>query len=169
MVPLRGVYLPISKLHSILVVANLLAHNNISQICYCSQISLQCAAVNCSFSDNLTPVGVPLNLLAMENCTVGNIQYYFGTFVVKLTSLFHNFVRTMQQIHALTEAPAWWIAMHVGAHKGCINMSHWRHSAHQGCDLLAGWGFDTPTPEQNYLLLCPYPSYAKNILEYDVK
>ena len=29
----------------------LLAHNNISQICYCGQISLQSAAVNCSFSD----------------------------------------------------------------------------------------------------------------------
>ena len=31
--------------------ANLLAYNNKSQICYCGQISLQCAAVNCSFSD----------------------------------------------------------------------------------------------------------------------
>ena len=30
-------------------VANLLAHNNKSQICYCGQISLQSAAVN--FSD----------------------------------------------------------------------------------------------------------------------
>ena len=47
----KGVYLPVSKLHSILVVANLLAHNNKSQICYCGQISLQSAAVNCSFSD----------------------------------------------------------------------------------------------------------------------
>ena len=37
-----------SKLHSILAVANLLAHNNISQICYCGQISLQSAAVKCS-------------------------------------------------------------------------------------------------------------------------
>ena len=34
----KGVYLPISKLHSILAVANLLAHNNKSQICYCGQI-----------------------------------------------------------------------------------------------------------------------------------
>ena len=42
----KGVYLPISKLHSILAVANLLAHNNISQICYCGQISLQSAAVS---------------------------------------------------------------------------------------------------------------------------
>ena len=49
----KGVYLPISKQHSILAVANLLAHNNKSQICYCGQISLQSAAVNCSFSDNL--------------------------------------------------------------------------------------------------------------------
>ena len=47
----KGVYLPISKLHSILAAANLLAHNNKSQICYCAQILLQSAAVNCSFSD----------------------------------------------------------------------------------------------------------------------
>ena len=54
----KGVYLPISNLHSILAVANLLAHNNKSHICYCGQISLQSAAVNnsfFSFSDNLTP------------------------------------------------------------------------------------------------------------------
>ena len=48
----KGVYLHISKQHSILAVANLLAHNNKSQICYCGQISLQSAAVNCSFSKN---------------------------------------------------------------------------------------------------------------------
>ena len=47
----KGVHLPISKIHSILAVANLLAHNNKRQICYCGQISLQSAAVNCSFSD----------------------------------------------------------------------------------------------------------------------
>ena len=46
----KGVYLPISKLHSIFDEANLLAHNNKSQICYCGQISLQSTAVNCSFS-----------------------------------------------------------------------------------------------------------------------
>ena len=61
----KGVQLPISKLRSILAVANLPAHNNKSQICYCGQISLQSAAVNCSFSDNLTPLGVPFILLAM--------------------------------------------------------------------------------------------------------
>ena len=33
------------ELVTILAVANLLAHNNISQICYCGQISLQSAAV----------------------------------------------------------------------------------------------------------------------------
>ena len=43
--------LAISKLHSILAVANLLVHNNKSQICYCGQISLLSAAVNSSFSD----------------------------------------------------------------------------------------------------------------------
>ena len=61
----RGVYSPNSKLHLILAVANLLAHNNRSQIYYCGQISLQRAAVNCSFSDNLTPLGVTFILLAM--------------------------------------------------------------------------------------------------------
>ena len=53
----KGIYLPILKLHSILAVANLLAHNNKSQICYCVQISLQSAAVNSSFSENLAPLG----------------------------------------------------------------------------------------------------------------
>ena len=60
--PQRCLYLPISKLHSILAVANLLAHNNKSQICYCGQISLQSAAVDCSFSDTF---GVTFILLAM--------------------------------------------------------------------------------------------------------
>ena len=46
----KSVHLPISKLHSILAVANLLAQNNLSQIWYCCQISLQSAAVNCNFS-----------------------------------------------------------------------------------------------------------------------
>ena len=41
----KGAYLPISKLHSILAVAKLLAHNSTSQICYCCLISLQSAAV----------------------------------------------------------------------------------------------------------------------------
>ena len=44
----KSVYLPISKLHSILPRAILLAlavaNNNISQICYCGQILLQCVA-----------------------------------------------------------------------------------------------------------------------------
>ena len=53
----KGVYLFIPKLHSILAVANLLAPNNIIQFCSCGQISLQSAAVNCSFSDNLDTFG----------------------------------------------------------------------------------------------------------------
>ena len=61
----KSASLPISKLQSILAVANLLAHNNISEICYCGPISLQSAAVNCIFSDNLTPLGVTFILLAM--------------------------------------------------------------------------------------------------------
>ena len=57
--------LAISKLHSILALANLLAHNNISQICYCGQILLQSVAVNCSFTDNLTPLGKHLFSLTL--------------------------------------------------------------------------------------------------------
>ena len=34
----KGVDMPISKVHSILPEANILAHNNKSQICYCGQI-----------------------------------------------------------------------------------------------------------------------------------
>ena len=59
----RGVYLPISKLHSILAVANLLAHNNISQICYCGQILYR--VLHCCFSNNLTLLGVTFILLEM--------------------------------------------------------------------------------------------------------
>ena len=51
--------------YSILAVPNLLAHNNINQICYCGQISLKSVAAKCSFSDNLPPLGVSFILLAM--------------------------------------------------------------------------------------------------------
>ena len=61
----KGVHMPISKLQSIFAAANLLAHNNISQICYCGQILLQSAATNSSFSDNLTTFVVTFILLAM--------------------------------------------------------------------------------------------------------
>ena len=48
------------------------------KICYCAQDSLQSDTVNCSFSDNLTPLGVTFILLAMvhliENFTYMN--YY---------------------------------------------------------------------------------------------
>ena len=37
--------------YSISAEANLLAHNNKSQICYCNQILLQGATVHCSFTD----------------------------------------------------------------------------------------------------------------------
>ena len=53
----RGVYLPISKLHSILAVANLLAHNNISQICYCGQNAFISNFLYCRLYNNLTPFG----------------------------------------------------------------------------------------------------------------
>ena len=56
-------------IRSYICVADLFAHNNISQICYCGQISLQNAAVNCSFSNNLTPLGVALNFAVPLLCT----------------------------------------------------------------------------------------------------
>ena len=62
----KGDYLAISKLYSIL--ANLLAHNNKSKICYCGQI-------NCSFFWNLTPLRVTFILLAMvHGCTHFAVQ-----------------------------------------------------------------------------------------------
>ena len=54
----KGVCLLISKLHSIyLSVANLLAHNNKFVT------AVKSAAINCSFSYNLTPLGVTFILL----------------------------------------------------------------------------------------------------------
>ena len=44
-------------IHSFSAVANLLAHNNISQICHCGQISLQSAAVIWILFYNLTSFG----------------------------------------------------------------------------------------------------------------
>ena len=67
----KGVYLPISKQHLFLAVVNLLAHNN--KFCYCGQISLQGAAVNCSFFDSLAPLGVIFILLAMVHSIILNI------------------------------------------------------------------------------------------------
>ena len=62
----KDVYLPISKLHSFLAVTNSFALNNISQICYCGQILLQSAAVNCVFFfENLKHLGVTFISLAM--------------------------------------------------------------------------------------------------------
>ena len=71
----KGVYLPILKLHSILAVVNLLAHNNKSQICYCGQISLQSAADNWSFYDTFG----------------GNIYFAGdGTFIIVMRNYIHS-------------------------------------------------------------------------------
>ena len=73
MLPPKGVYLPIWKLHSILAVTNLLAHNNKSQICYCGQISLQSAAVGFS-------------------CTFGGTIYFAGDGASFLRQVFIDFL-----------------------------------------------------------------------------
>ena len=72
-VTLKGVYLPILKLNSILAVANLPTHRNISKISYCGQISIHSAAVTCL---NLTFMGITFILLAI----VPNILYILLSF-----------------------------------------------------------------------------------------
>ena len=62
----KGVYLPISKLHSILAVTNLLAHNNISQICYCGQFHYRVL----QFFWQADTFGVKYILLAMVHIRV---------------------------------------------------------------------------------------------------
>ena len=91
----EGVYLPISKLHSILAVANLLAHNNksnllVKEYCYCGQIWSQSAAVNCIFSDGLSPLGVPFILQAVvhHRCTLRVILSRFSRFSYRIIQ--HN-------------------------------------------------------------------------------
>ena len=58
---------------------NLLAHNNKSQICYCGQVSLQSAAVKCSF---LTPLGVTFNLLGMVQQFLMLLKFVLQTILV---------------------------------------------------------------------------------------
>ena len=65
MVPLTGFYLPISKLHSILAVANLLAHNNITISYYVQVNSLWLkSSVALKWASKIT-LGVPFILLLM--------------------------------------------------------------------------------------------------------
>ena len=79
------------KLHSTLAVSNLLAHNNISQICYCGQISLQSAAVNCSYCDNLTPLGVSFILLAIVNLPCWSMIIISALWMTCRLSIAHHF------------------------------------------------------------------------------
>ena len=60
--------MPILKLLSILVVANLFGHNNISKIYFAVKFHYS-ATVNSNISNNLTPLEVTFILLAMvPNC-----------------------------------------------------------------------------------------------------
>ena len=65
MVPPKDVYLPISKPHSVLAVANLLAHNNISQtLLWASKFAA--AKIECTFEmGKQTLLGVTFILLMM--------------------------------------------------------------------------------------------------------
>ena len=67
MVLLKGFYLPISKLHLILAVANLLAHNNITIIYYvqANWLWLKSSEASKWARENLQ--GVPFILLLMEH------------------------------------------------------------------------------------------------------
>ena len=63
----------------ILAVANLLANNNKCQICYGGQISLQNAAVYCSFSDNLEHLEVTVILLATVHQVIVYVREFLKT------------------------------------------------------------------------------------------
>ena len=66
----KNVYLTISKQHSTLAVANLLAHNNISQICYCVKFHYKVLQLTAVFWQS-DIFGVPFIFLAMVHnlCT----------------------------------------------------------------------------------------------------
>ena len=97
-----------------IAVANLLAHNNISQICYCGQISLHSAAVNYSFSNNLTLGGIiyfagdgtffsfkgkrPIQM--MQLCSV---ELYYQLSQSELSDIVGNTCNTLQQRGAVME------------------------------------------------------------------
>ena len=87
-------------------VANLLAHNNISQICYWGQISLQSAVVNCRFSDNLTPLGVAFILLVMVPRIIQIGSWIF--IVANFEQIFVSFVCEIHcQIDSFKEEKYW--------------------------------------------------------------
>ena len=64
MIPPKGVYLPISKLHSILAVANLLVHNNKTINNYYMQVNSLRLKLSLAMGKQ-TPLGVPFILLLM--------------------------------------------------------------------------------------------------------
>ena len=61
------------------ILSNLLANNNISHCLLYCQISLQITTANCSFSDDLTPMGVTFILLATVLALLGVASYYMGS------------------------------------------------------------------------------------------
>ena len=83
----KGIHLPISKLHSILAAANLLSHNNKNQICYCSEISLKHAAVNCCFSKNLSLFGGNI-YFAGDGTNLHKIAVEYYGFVLRYKIMF---------------------------------------------------------------------------------
>ena len=97
-VTLIVVYLPISKQQSILAVANLLAHNNKSQICYCGQILLQRAAVNCSFSDNPKPFGV--TFIYAGDGTTGLLKICIRKLTINISQIYiYIYIYTVKPIN----------------------------------------------------------------------
>ena len=78
-------------IRTILTIVNLLAHNNISQICYCGQISLLSAAVNRNFSYSRAPLGVTFILLAMSPCACTRKLWY--------SQYSHSFALSADNLH----------------------------------------------------------------------
>ena len=68
----KGTYLPISKLHSILAVANLLAKNK-KKFKFVTAVKFHYRVLQ--FTDNLTPLGVTFILLAMVHSKC-MLQFY---------------------------------------------------------------------------------------------
>ena len=93
----KGIYVPISKLHSILAKTNLLVHNKICQICHCGLLSQPNAAVNSSF---LTHFGETFILLAMVHDTAVTCPFlykpklstfHFQCHALRITFVLHQY------------------------------------------------------------------------------
>ena len=103
----KGIYVPISKLHSILAKTNLLIHNKICQICH------RILQFNSSF---LTPFGETFILLATQRGFMGTIAYdYSRSIAEQIRSIAENRRRSTE---AYRRVMSTWPSMMVGTAEG---------------------------------------------------